>query len=403
MDSGPDLTVEGGRDSGSDATVGNHSGSSDGGDSGSDGGTNAEAGGSTAGARSCAPGGMGMSNCGIDGGESCCTSLEVPGGAYFRTYDPEVYSSDAGTYVLSLAADGGPADEADPATVSGFRLDKYLVTVGRFRQFMNAVLPTDGGAGWLPGAGSGKHTHLNGGQGLVNVGQDAGIEYEIGWLTSDNNNVAPTNASLFCVDNGIPAFATWTMSPGSQENLPISCANWWEAYAFCIWDVGFLTSEAEWEYAAAGWSQQREYPWGSTDPSYDYRFANYACDYGPVVPAMNCASCPQVPTGPLGTCTGVANIAPVGTATLGAGLWGQLDLAGSVWEWTLDWWDGPQVPYFDPCTDCAYLSIPAPPLRIVRGGFFGIRQDDLEPSYSQTGDPTSREASVGFRCARAPQ
>jgi hypothetical protein len=33
---------------------------------------------------SCQPGGPGMTNCG-DGGESCCTSLEVPAGTYDRT------------------------------------------------------------------------------------------------------------------------------------------------------------------------------------------------------------------------------------------------------------------------------------------------------------------------------
>jgi hypothetical protein len=36
---------------------------------------------------SCAPGGPGMTNCGPggSGAESCCTSLEVGGGAYYRT------------------------------------------------------------------------------------------------------------------------------------------------------------------------------------------------------------------------------------------------------------------------------------------------------------------------------
>jgi hypothetical protein len=32
----------------------------------------------------------------------------------------------------------------------------------------------------------------------------------------------------------------------------------------------------------------------------------------------------------------VANIAPVGKATLGAALYGQLDLAENVWQWNLD-------------------------------------------------------------------
>lgn len=40
---------------------------------------------------------------------------------------------------------------------------KYLITVGRFRQFVNAWF-----AGWRPAAGSGKHSHLNGGEGLAN-------------------------------------------------------------------------------------------------------------------------------------------------------------------------------------------------------------------------------------------
>ncbi|MGD0676226.1 MAG: hypothetical protein ABSC94_12455 [Polyangiaceae bacterium] len=46
--------------------------------------------------------------------------------------------------------------------MSGFRLDKYLVTVGRFRQYVNYL--TDG-TGAPPANGSGSHTHLNGGTG----------------------------------------------------------------------------------------------------------------------------------------------------------------------------------------------------------------------------------------------
>jgi hypothetical protein len=38
---------------------------------------------------SCAPGGPGMTNCGPGGSgtESCCTSLEVTGGTFYRSYD----------------------------------------------------------------------------------------------------------------------------------------------------------------------------------------------------------------------------------------------------------------------------------------------------------------------------
>jgi formylglycine-generating enzyme required for sulfatase activity len=49
----------------------------------------------------------------------------------------------------------------------------------------------------------------------------------------------------------------------------------WEAYAFCIFDGGFLPTETEWEYAAAGGSEQRDYPWGWTLPGASEQYAIY--------------------------------------------------------------------------------------------------------------------------------
>jgi formylglycine-generating enzyme len=126
---------------------------------------------------SCQVSTLGTTNCGAGGSgtDSCCASPEVPGGTYYRTYDPP--ATDGG---ITLAADGGPTGEADPATVSDFRLDRYLVTVGRFRQYVNYL--ADGGAS--PTNGSGKHVHLNVGQGLVVVDAELGasaIQYEQGW------------------------------------------------------------------------------------------------------------------------------------------------------------------------------------------------------------------------------
>ena len=309
---------------------------------------------------SCAPGGAGMTDCGATG-ESCCTSLEVDGGTYYRTYD---------TLGESLP-DGGWTDEADPAAVSGFRLDKYLVTVGRFRQFVAAW---NGGAGYLPAEGSGKHTHLNAGQGLVNSGPTLGSEP--GWVASDDAYVAPLDTNLNCD----LIYATWTSSPATQEDLPINCVTWQEAYAFCIWDGGFLPSEAEWEYAAAGGSQQLEYPWGTANAGTNNQYAIYGCDY---------------PSG-TGTCSGVANIAPVGTATQGGGFWGQLDMVGEVWEWGLDWY----ASYANPCIDCAYVTVAFD--RVVRGGYFDDNASYLLPADRGRDPATNREYYNGFRCARAP-
>jgi formylglycine-generating enzyme required for sulfatase activity len=176
-----------------------------------------------------------MTNCGAGGSgtESCCTSLEVTNALkseaspYYRTY----------TY-------GQTFSYADPATVSGFRLDKYLVTVGRFRQFVAAW-----SGGYYPSAGSGKHTHLNEGAGLANSAS-AGT-YETGWDAVDWNNTTDIDPTTENLQSESP-YSTWAATATMNENLPINTANWFESYAFCIWDGGFLPSEAEWEYAAPG-------------------------------------------------------------------------------------------------------------------------------------------------------
>ena len=314
-----------------------------------------------------------MTNCGA-GGETCCTSLEVEGGTYYRTYDP--LGDDGG---IELAPDGGASGEANPASVSTFRLDKYEVTVGRFRQFVAAW---NGGGGWRPDAGSGKHGYLNGGLGLVNSADNG---YEPGWVISDDVNVAPTDKNLDCDSSWA---STWTDPAGENEKLPINCINWWESYAFCIYDGGFLPSESEWEYAAAGGSQQREFPWGGAAPGATNQYAIYGdgndkCYY---------------PAGTLTTCTGLANLAPVGFASLGAGAWGQLDLAGNVYELTLD----TKADYVVPCADCAYMTLDS--TKEHRGGNFYYPASLLLSADRDNWSPPAgyRSHDIGFRCARAP-
>jgi formylglycine-generating enzyme len=332
----------------------------------------------------CTVEGPGVTNCGA-ASESCCTSLEVNGGTFYRTY--------------GSGADGGVevSTEADPATVSSFRLDKYDVTVGRFRRFVNAWT-----AGYTPPEGSGKHTHLNGGNGLLAVGDDAGTSYEPGWIAADDMYLAPTSANLVCSgDTSGPGFSTWTDVPGANENKPIGCANWYEAYAFCIWDGGFLPSETEGGYASYGGDEQREYPWGSAPPGTTNQYAIYECYY---------------PDGGPGECENVSSVAPVGTAPLGAGRWGQLDLTGNTQQWELDYLYAsntgviPEVEYYvNPCVDCAYLAAttstsaltsayPALVQRVQRGSIF------IGPLATGASGwpPASRDSNIGFRCARVP-
>jgi formylglycine-generating enzyme required for sulfatase activity len=284
------------------------------------------------------------------------TGLEVPGGTYDRTYTND---------------GSGPIGQADPASVSTFRLDEDLVTIGRFRPFLAASV-----AGWVPAAGSGKHTHLNGGRGLIDSGN---LGYEPGWDPGATAMLATTEADWMARLKCDPSFQTWSDTKGIHDTLPLNCVDWYEAYAFCIWDGGFLPSEAEWEYAAAGGTQQREYPWGATSPGSASEYAIYGCYY---------------PSG-AGTCTGLKNLAPVGTATLGAGLWGHLDLAGEVYEWNLDIY---LASYATPCSDCVYWSATTTSNRVLRSDEYTSGSLDTT-TYRQEYPPSFRH---GFRCARPP-
>ena len=67
--------------------------------------------------------------CGPNRDEDCCSAaMPIPGGTFFRSYD--------------TASDAMYPSTSYPATVSPFRLDRFEVTVGRFRQFIDAGMGT---------------------------------------------------------------------------------------------------------------------------------------------------------------------------------------------------------------------------------------------------------------------
>lgn len=277
--------------------------------------------------------------------ENCCTSLPVPGGTFYRSYD--------------VASDGMYSNMSYPATVSMFTLDKYEVTVGRFRMFVKAGMGTQANP---PPTGIGARV-LN------------GAASQGGWDPTWNTGLAADTNALVAAMKCDGAFETWTDAPGANEELPINCVTWYEAFAFCTWDGGFLPTEAEWNYAAAGGAEQRAYPWsnpaGST--TIDCSYANY----------RGCVNPPN------GAANRVGNESPKGD-----GRWGQTDLAGNAWEWTLD---GYQTPYAVPCDACADLTDDA--MRVTRGGSFLTDILNLRNS-SRFYVPSNNRFDYSVRCAR---
>lgn len=299
-----------------------------------------------------------QANCGPTGSDDCCASLPVPGGTFYRSYD--------------LGSDGMYPDMSYPATVSAFSLDKYEVTVGRFRTFVARGNATQTAP---PAAGAGAHAKI------PSSGWDPTWDAEL------ETDTAALAAALACDAQ----YATWTASTGANEDLPINCVTWYEAEAFCAWDGGFLPTEAEFNYAAAGGGEQRAYPWSNpaTSLSSDCSDANYDINGGPTY-------CTPGSDGAVATMNRVGSESPKGD-----GAWGQSDLGGNAWEWTLDWY----APYIDPCEDCANLMASGSN-RVIRGGNFShaesfMRAANRGLTTDSNSEPANRSRDVGFRCARS--
>jgi formylglycine-generating enzyme len=266
----------------------------------------------------------------------------------------------------------GDSDEIPEhrATLADFMLDKYEVTVGRFRQFVDHY------DAWRTPLGSNPQLGVG-----VNPNADANNRELTGWGKSWKPSVddLPTDSTALVAGVSCdPNYQTWKDAADTNEAYPINCVTWFEAFAFCIWDGGRLPTEAEWEYAAAGGTLNRLYPWGNAAP--DPSRANFnGSNVSPFVVVGSKSS---------------AN---------GTGAFGQEDLAGSMWEWVFDWYSDS---YYGTtgraavCSNCANTT--ANSYRGVRGGGWFSETRNLRAAYRNDNDARNRDLVVGFRCARNP-
>jgi formylglycine-generating enzyme required for sulfatase activity len=371
------------------------------------------------------------------GSDDCCQALALPSGS-FHQFNQTSY----------------------PATVSSFVLDKFEVTAGRFRAFVDA---TNGDLrGHAPAAGSGAHPKVpsSGWRSEWNAALP-GSRTEIDQL------LGPERCQVGANLNDYGALTWWTpaldgavkaqnggkpdvLAANTKDALdgkPLNCVPWQVLFAFCIWDGGRLPTNAEWGYAAAGGAEQREFAWGTmADGQKAHVFGQPNLSFAPLDPSGQSIvvawlwdqsagpnAAPPSQTGYVYTWgsrfasphDNASHVAPVGRRVSGNAKWGHADMSGGIYEWTLD--EGPIRP--GTCADCANVSWPAPSqwdanaiegipdfqhkwfqggARSIRGGAWdnalGLSntqtQDEIDTYTSYPVLRTYR--SLGGRCARDP-
>jgi formylglycine-generating enzyme required for sulfatase activity len=170
----------------------------------------------------------------------------------------------------------------------------------------------------------------------------------------------------FCEESGLagPGDAGW-----GRGNRPVINVSFNDAVQYCRWlakKTGLpvrLPHEAEWEKAAFDY-----YPWGRVAPT--DRLANFNRLSG--------------------------RTAEVDSQPAGASRFGFLNLAGNVWEWTGDWYDGGYYavsPLRDPTGPAQGTE------RVVRGGCWSNGPGLIRSANRSSEKPTSRLDVLGFRVA----
>ncbi|WP_413586830.1 formylglycine-generating enzyme family protein [Bdellovibrio sp. HCB274] len=192
--------------------------------------------------------------------------------------------------------------------------------------------------------------------------------------------------------------ASWQHPQGPQSdiknkaNYPVVQIAYEDAEAYAKWVGKRLPSEAEWEFAARGGLEEKLFPWGD-ELKPDGRFM--ANTWQGSFPEENTAE------------DGFEDLAPVGKFP--ANGYGLYDMAGNVWQWVSDWYhptyyheisqggvsENPRGPEasFDPAE-------PKVKKKVQRGGSFLCTDQYCSRYRTGTrgkGDITSGAPHVGFR------
>jgi formylglycine-generating enzyme required for sulfatase activity len=163
---------------------------------------------------------------------------------------------------------------------------------------------------------------------------------------------------------------TFTVQSG-YENHPMTMVSWFGAWGYCTYSESRLPNEMEWEKAARG-IYARPFPWGE---EIQRENANFYSSRDPFEDMSSFGS----RTSPVGFYNG-GKYGDYQTFD-SASPYGLYDMAGNVWQWTGNVYEGMHY-------------------RFLRGGSKDTYDMDLRVWVRNNATPTYYSPGVGFRCVR---
>jgi formylglycine-generating enzyme required for sulfatase activity len=166
------------------------------------------------------------------------------------------------------------------------------------------------------------------------------------------------------------------------DQFPVAEVTWYDAVAYAEWAGKRLPTEAEWEYACAGGTDNQLFYWGNEpDPEMaNYRFQGESFLAG------------------LGRFMGFRNLGTSEVGSYPANGYGLFDMLGNVSEWV----DGEYRPYpgFSEDLDSWNSENPDYSRKVVRGGSWETPNAVFLRTTARAGSPAdSHRWDTGFRCA----